>query len=49
MDGIKLRNGHDWILARPSGTEPIIRLFTHSSDLKRSEKLSHDVENLAKS
>lgn len=48
MDGIKLRNGHDWILARPSGTEPIIRLFTHSSDLKRSEKLSHDVENLAK-
>lgn len=49
MDGIKLRNGNDWILARPSGTEPIIRLFTHSQRRERSEELSGKVEQLVMS
>ena len=48
MDGIKLRKGHDWILARPSGTEPIIRLFTHSTSLKRSEEMSEQVQKILK-
>lgn len=45
-DGIKLRKGHDWILARPSGTEPIIRVFTHSREIETSRKLSEEVKEI---
>ncbi len=42
-DGIKLRKDHDWILVRPSGTEPIIRVFTHSRSLDSSRQMCEDV------
>lgn len=33
LDGVKLRFGsYDWIVVRPSGTEPIIRLYGESPD-----------------
>lgn len=40
LDGIKyvLQSG-DWILARPSGTEPLIRVYIESRDEKRFAKL----------
>lgn len=40
-DGLKLifDNG-EWILMRPSGTEPVIRIYTEASSLAESEKLA---------
>lgn len=43
IDGIKARKGHDWILIRPSGTEPIVRIFTHSISKERAEDLMKKV------
>ncbi|MGP6219760.1 phosphoglucosamine mutase [Caldiplasma sukawensis] len=43
IDGIKARKGHDWILIRPSGTEPIVRVFTHSTSMERAEELMKKV------
>jgi phosphomannomutase/phosphoglucomutase len=46
IDGIKIRNGSRWILARPSGTEPIIRIFTHSNSIEESENMAKEVSSL---
>jgi len=41
LDGAKIFIDDDtWVLIRPSGTEPLIRIFTESPDPKRSKKLS---------
>jgi len=41
LDGAKIFIDEDtWVLIRPSGTEPLIRIFTESPDLKRSRRLS---------
>ncbi len=48
MDGIKARKNHDWVLARPSGTEPIIRIFTHSESKENAEKLMDSVTEILK-
>jgi phosphoglucomutase len=42
-DGLKLifENG-DWILMRPSGTEPLIRVYTETGSLAESEKLAQE-------
>ena len=45
-DGIKIRNGDKWILARPSGTEPIIRLFVQGKTGKESAELMKEVESV---
>jgi phosphomannomutase len=40
-DGLKLIFDNDeWILMRPSGTEPLIRVYTEAGSLDESEKLA---------
>ena len=43
-DGIKIRKGERWILARPSGTEPIIRIFVQGKNENDSHELMKEVE-----
>ncbi|MGP6206537.1 phosphoglucosamine mutase [Cuniculiplasma sp. SKW3] len=45
-DGVKLRKEHDWILVRPSGTEPIIRIFAHSKSQEMSKRLCDNAEKI---
>lgn len=50
LDGIKyiLEDG-SWILARPSGTEPIIRIYLEAPGLEQLERLEADVNRLVQS
>ena len=41
MDGLKAYYGDDWLLIRPSGTEPLIRIFAESRDAKRCRELAN--------
>ncbi len=43
IDGLKLifDNG-EWILMRPSGTEPLIRIYTEAGSLAESQKLAEE-------
>jgi phosphoglucosamine mutase len=49
MDGIRadLPN-RSWVLVRPSGTEPILRITAESSEAKRSKKIAEDLVILIK-
>jgi phosphoglucosamine mutase len=40
LDGIKAFYGDGWLLVRPSGTEPICRVFAESRDRARAERLN---------
>ena len=42
-DGLKLifENG-EWLLMRPSGTEPVVRIYTETASQAASKKLAHD-------
>lgn len=47
MDGVKLIfNSYDWMLLRPSGTEPILRLYGESPDEQEVAKFQPAVETL---
>jgi phosphomannomutase/phosphoglucomutase len=39
IDGIKVYYGRSWILVRPSGTEPLFRVFVEAEDRTTLEKL----------
>ena len=39
IDGIKFRFDDGWLMIRGSGTEPVIRLYSEASSLKRVDKL----------
>ena len=41
-DGIKIINGKEWVLIRPSGTEPIIRIYAQGSSQERAGKLAEE-------
>lgn len=45
-DGLKLYFEDGWVLMRPSGTEPIIRVYGESSDPKRARELAAEYEAL---
>jgi len=48
LDGVKLvLESGDWILARPSGTEPLVRVYIESRDKKRFEALSDYAQKLS--
>ena len=48
-DGIKAIRGEDWVLVRPSGTEPIIRIFGQSESMERAFELADDIKSLIQS
>ncbi|HEC94982.1 MAG TPA: phosphoglucosamine mutase, partial [Thermoplasmatales archaeon] len=39
-DGVKIYTKEGWVLVRPSGTEPIFRVFAESKSRERAEKLA---------
>lgn len=45
-DGLKLifENG-DWLLMRPSGTEPVVRIYAETGTLAASQTLAHDARH----
>ncbi len=42
IDGVKIYRPGGWVLLRPSGTEPLLRLFTDSRDPKRARELADE-------
>ena len=47
-DGLKLLYDDGWVLARPSGTEPMFRIFSESKDRAAAIKRADDTEKRAK-
>ncbi|MFC6827158.1 phosphoglucosamine mutase [Halopelagius fulvigenes] len=43
-DGYRLDYGDAWVLVRPSGTEPKVRVYAESSDLGRAQELADGAE-----
>ena len=40
IDGVKIWTGeHSWVLVRPSGTEPIVRIFSEAETQEAAEQL----------
>ncbi|AAG20336.1 phosphoglucosamine mutase [Halobacterium salinarum] len=40
IDGYRLDYGDAWVLVRPSGTEPVVRIYAESTDHERAESLA---------
>jgi phosphomannomutase/phosphoglucomutase len=45
-DGIKLYLNDGWVLMRPSGTEPIFRVYSESIDKKRAEEITSNYKKI---
>ncbi len=41
-DGLKVYTHDGWLLIRPSGTEPIYRIFAESKDMKTAKQMAED-------
>ena len=41
-DGVKIIYDDAWVLVRPSGTEPIYRIFAEAKDESRAKELSEE-------
>jgi phosphomannomutase/phosphoglucomutase len=48
IDGIKVHYPDGWVLVRPSGTEPIFRIFAEAPTPERAKALANDGEALLK-
>ncbi|MGA8223525.1 MAG: hypothetical protein WB780_17890, partial [Candidatus Acidiferrales bacterium] len=45
-DGLKLIFGDGtWVLMRPSGTEPVVHIYTESASPSESQKLAEDAQS----
>ncbi|WP_152039560.1 phosphoglucosamine mutase [Salinigranum salinum] len=44
IDGYRLDYGDAWVLVRPSGTEPVVRIYAEADDPDRAEALAAEVE-----
>jgi phosphomannomutase/phosphoglucomutase len=40
IDGYRLDYGDAWVLVRPSGTEPVVRIYAESTDREQAEELA---------
>jgi len=51
-DGVKIVNEHGWVLVRPSGTEPLFRVFAEAKEEAEAQKLAEakkaDIERLVR-
>ncbi|MCD6512984.1 MAG: phosphoglucosamine mutase [Thermoplasmata archaeon] len=47
-DGIKVFEDDGWVLIRPSGTEPIIRIYAESMDEEKARKMAERYRNMIK-
>ena len=48
IDGVKVFFDDGWVLVRPSGTEPIYRIFAESRDLSKAKELAEESKALVK-
>ena len=48
-DGYRLDYGDAWVLVRPSGTEPKIRIYAESADADRAERLAEEMRRAVES
>lgn len=48
LDGLKIVYDDGWVLIRPSGTEPIVRIYGQSKDADRARKLNEEYVTLVK-
>jgi phosphomannomutase/phosphoglucomutase len=46
IDGHRLDYGDAWVLVRPSGTEPVVRVYAEARDRERAESLASEVESV---
>ncbi|WP_458207356.1 phosphoglucosamine mutase [Haladaptatus sp. NG-SE-30] len=44
-DGYRLDFGDAWVLARPSGTEPMVRIYAEARERHRAEELADEMED----
>ena len=44
LDGYRIDYGDAWVLARPSGTEPMVRIYAEAHDEARAEELATELE-----
>ncbi|NHN60766.1 MULTISPECIES: phosphoglucosamine mutase [Halorussus] len=44
LDGYRIDYGDAWVLARPSGTEPMVRIYAEARDADRAEELAEELE-----
>ncbi|HMB50002.1 MAG TPA: phosphoglucosamine mutase [Natronoarchaeum rubrum] len=44
-DGYRLDYGDAWVLARPSGTEPMVRVYAEARERDRAESLAEEMES----
>jgi phosphomannomutase/phosphoglucomutase len=44
LDGYRIDYGDAWVLARPSGTEPMVRIYAEARDEARAEELATEME-----
>lgn len=49
IDGYRLDYGDGWVLARPSGTEPVLRVYAEARDPKRAEELLDEMVSAVRS
>jgi phosphomannomutase/phosphoglucomutase len=46
IDGYRLDYGDAWVLARPSGTEPVVRVYAEARARDRAESLATDLRDI---
>ncbi|MVT35451.1 MAG: phosphoglucosamine mutase [Euryarchaeota archaeon] len=49
IDGIKVIEGDSWVLVRPSGTEPLIRIYSEAKDKESAQRIYMDYRSLIES
>ncbi|MFT4964452.1 MAG: phosphomannomutase/phosphoglucomutase, partial [Halobacteriales archaeon] len=49
IDGFRLDYGDAWVLARPSGTEPLVRVYAEAQDVDRAQHLCDELTAVVES